>query len=125
MENNLLINIDKSLFHVLEVEFVGFQVGKQGIQMSQKKVEDIVNWPAVRNWFSSICFSLYVFYLWQFWWILLGYNKARFWPVLAPTHFGHVWIRKDYLGLVLLFFPCSFLPIFLYYYLSYSCIILS
>jgi len=28
------------------------------------------------------------------------------------------------LGLVLLFFPCSFLLILLYYYLSYSCIIL-
>jgi len=49
MENNLCINIDKCLFHVPEVEFIGFQVGKQGIQMSQKKVEDIVNWPAPRN----------------------------------------------------------------------------
>jgi len=47
-ENNLYINIDKCLFHVLEVEFVGFQVGKHGIQSSQKKVEDIVNWPAPR-----------------------------------------------------------------------------
>jgi len=28
---------------------VGFQVGKQGIQMSQRNVEDIVNWPAPRN----------------------------------------------------------------------------
>jgi len=48
-ENNPCINIDKSLFHTPEVEFVVFQVGKQGIQMSQKKVEDIVNWPAPRN----------------------------------------------------------------------------
>jgi len=48
-ENNLCINIDKCLFHLPEVEFVGFQVGKQGIQMRQKKVEDIVNWPAPRN----------------------------------------------------------------------------
>jgi len=49
MENNLCIDIDKCLFHVPEVEFVGFQVGKQRIQMSQKKVKDIVNWPAPRN----------------------------------------------------------------------------
>jgi len=42
-ENNLCINIDKCLFHVPEVEFVGFQVGKQSIQISQKKVKDIVN----------------------------------------------------------------------------------
>jgi len=48
-ENNLYINADKCLIHVPEVEFVGFQVGKQGIQMSQKKIEDIVNWPAPRN----------------------------------------------------------------------------
>ena len=48
-QNELCINIDKCLFHVPEVEFVGFQVGKQWIQMSQKKVEDIVNWPAPRN----------------------------------------------------------------------------
>jgi len=49
MENNLCINIDKCLLHVPEVEFVGFQEGKQWIQMSQKKVEDIVNWAALRN----------------------------------------------------------------------------
>ena len=48
-ENNLCINIDKSLFHIPEVEFAGFQVGKQVIQMSQKKVEDIVNRPAPQN----------------------------------------------------------------------------
>jgi len=48
-KNNLCINIDKSLFHIPEEEFVGFQVAKQGIQMSQKKVENIVNWPAPRN----------------------------------------------------------------------------
>jgi len=29
--NNLCINIDKCLFHVPEVELVGFQVGKQRI----------------------------------------------------------------------------------------------
>jgi len=48
-EHNQCINIDKYLYHLPEVVFVGFQVGKQGIQMSQKKVEDIVNWPARRN----------------------------------------------------------------------------
>jgi len=69
-------------------------------------------------------FSLHVFYLWQFWWILLGYIKQRFWPVLVATLFGHVWIRKDYIGISLVVFPCSFLVIFLYSYLSYSCIIL-
>jgi len=41
-ENNPCINIDKCLFYVPEVEFVGFPVGKPGIPMSQKKVGDIV-----------------------------------------------------------------------------------
>jgi len=84
------------------------------------------------SWFVYPCkelvfkymFSLYVFYLWQFWWILLGYIKARFWPILSPTPFGHVRNRKDYIGISLVVFPCSFLVIFHYYYLSYSCIIL-
>jgi len=48
-ENNLCVNIDKCLFHLPEVEFVGFHAGTQGIQMRKKKVEDILNWPAPRN----------------------------------------------------------------------------
>jgi len=48
-ENGLCVNIDKCIFHVPEVEFVVFQIGTQGVQMSQKKVEDILNWPAPRS----------------------------------------------------------------------------
>ena len=48
-ENGLCVNIDKCTFHVPEVEFVGFQIGTKGIQMSQKQVEDILNWPAPRS----------------------------------------------------------------------------
>ena len=48
-ENGLCVNIDKCIFHVPEVEFVGFQIGAQGVQMSQKKVEDILNYPAPRS----------------------------------------------------------------------------
>jgi len=48
-ENGLCVNIDKYIFHVPKVEFVGFQIGTQGIQMSQKNVEDILNWPAPRS----------------------------------------------------------------------------
>jgi len=48
-ENSLGVNIDKCIFHVPEVEFVGFQIGTQGVQMSQKKVEDIHNWPTPRS----------------------------------------------------------------------------
>jgi len=42
-ENGLYVNIDKCIFHVLEVKFVSFQIGTQDVQMSQKKVADILN----------------------------------------------------------------------------------
>jgi len=42
-ENGLCVNIDKWIFHVPKVKFVRFQIGTQGVQMSQKKVEDILN----------------------------------------------------------------------------------
>jgi len=42
-ENGLCVNIDKCIFHVPEVEFVGFQIGTQGVKISQKKVEAILN----------------------------------------------------------------------------------
>jgi len=48
-ENSLCINIDKCIFHIPKVEFVRFQIGTQGVQMGQKKVEDILNWPAPRS----------------------------------------------------------------------------
>jgi len=48
-ENSLCVNSDKCIFHVPQVEFVGFLIGTQSVQMSQKKVEDILNWPAPRS----------------------------------------------------------------------------
>jgi len=49
LKNSLCVNIDKCILHVPEVEFVGFQIGTQGVQMSQKKVKDILTWPASRS----------------------------------------------------------------------------
>ena len=56
-------------------------------------------------------FSLHVFSFWQFWWIFLGYIKTRFWPVLADNLLGHVWIRKDYIGIMLVVFWSYFIII--------------
>jgi len=36
-----------------------------------------------------------------FYWVISTYI---FWSVLAATLFGHVWIRKDYIGISLVFF---------------------
>jgi len=49
-------------------------------------------------------FSEHMFYVCQYWWIILGYIKTRFWPVLAGTLFGHVWIRKDFVRISLVVF---------------------
>ena len=57
-----------------------------------------------------------------FYWII---SRHVFWPILTATYLGHVWIRMDYIGISLVDFPCNFAVIFLYYYLSYSYIILS
>jgi len=48
-ENVLYINIDKYIFYVSEVEFVVFQIGTQDVQMSQKKVKHILNWPVPKS----------------------------------------------------------------------------
>jgi len=67
-------------------------------------VEDFLRREVCKELIFWNMFSLHVFYLWQFWWILLGYIKARFWPILAATCLGHVWIRKDHMGISLVIF---------------------
>jgi len=86
-ENKLYINIDKCLFHVPEVEFVGFQVGKQGIQMSQKKVEDIVNWPAPRNVKEVQRFIGFANFYRRF---IQGFSSLTL-PIQVLTHNGVMW----------------------------------
>ena len=39
-------SIDKSCFHVNEVDFLGFVVKVDGIGMNQKKIEEILNWKS-------------------------------------------------------------------------------
>jgi len=46
-------------------------------------VEDFLRREGYKELVFWYMFSLHVFYLWQFWWILLGYIKARF-----LAHFG-------------------------------------
>ena len=93
-------------------------------------VEDFLRREECKELVFQYMFSLQVFYLRQFWWILLGYIKARFWPVLAATRFGHVWVRKDYIGISLVVFCLQFsrhnsfllVVIFLYHSGLVSCI---
>jgi len=71
-ENGLCININNCIFHVPEVEFVGFQIGTQGVQMSRKKVKDILNWPVFRNVKEVQKFIRFANF---YHWFILGFSK--------------------------------------------------
>jgi len=44
--HDLAVSLKKSVFHVETVEFLRYMVGKNGVTMSEKKVESILNWRA-------------------------------------------------------------------------------
>ena len=49
MDNNLCANIEKCVFHAPQVEFVGFTIGSQGVEMSKDKIANILDWEVPRN----------------------------------------------------------------------------
>jgi len=46
---DLTVSLKKSVFYLDTVEFLGYIVGKSGVNMSEKKVEGILNWKAPRS----------------------------------------------------------------------------
>jgi len=86
-DNGPCVNIDKCIFHVPKVEFVGFQIGTQGVQMSQKKVEDILNWPAPRSMKEVQKFIGFTNFYRQF---IQGFSKLTL-PIQTLTHNGVMW----------------------------------
>jgi len=86
-ENSLCVNIDKCIFYVPEVEFVGFQIARQGVQMSQKTVEDILNWPAPRSVKEVRKFIGFANFYRRF---MQGFSKLIL-LIQTLTHNGVVW----------------------------------
>ena len=43
------VNLKKSFFHITKVEFLGYIILEQGIQMSAAKVEEVQNWAMPRK----------------------------------------------------------------------------
>ena len=43
-EYDLAVSITKSVFHVKEVEFLGYMVAVDGVTMSERKVQSIKDW---------------------------------------------------------------------------------
>jgi len=48
-EHQLAVSVTKSVFHVESVEFLGYIVGIEGVTMSERKVESVMNWRAPRS----------------------------------------------------------------------------
>ena len=48
-KTNLGVNLKKSSFHVGKVEFLGYIISEQGIEMSEKKIEEVKNWAVPRK----------------------------------------------------------------------------
>jgi len=48
-EHQLAVSVTKSVFHVGSVEFLGYIVGINGVTMSERKVESVMNWRAPRS----------------------------------------------------------------------------
>jgi len=46
--HQLAVSVTKSGFHVQSVEFLGYIVGIEGVTMSERKVESVMNWRAPR-----------------------------------------------------------------------------
>jgi len=42
-EQQLAVSVTKSVFHVESVEFLGYIVGINGVRMSKRKVETVMN----------------------------------------------------------------------------------
>ena len=47
--HDLAVSLKKSVFYIETVEFLGYIVGKNGVIMSEKKVESILNWKPPRS----------------------------------------------------------------------------
>jgi hypothetical protein len=47
--NDLFCKPEKCEFHSDEIEYLGFIIGRDGIQMDQKKIVKILDWPTPRN----------------------------------------------------------------------------
>ena len=49
LARKLLLNPEKCEFHKHQVDFLGFRVGRQGIQMDPGKISEVLAWPEPRN----------------------------------------------------------------------------
>ena len=46
---SLRVNLKKCSFHIRKVEFLGYIISEQGIEMSERKMEEVKNWAVPRK----------------------------------------------------------------------------
>jgi len=49
VENDLFVKPEKYVWNVREVGFLGVVIGLDGVKIEKKKVQEVVNWPALRS----------------------------------------------------------------------------
>ena len=48
-ENNLYIKLEKCVWRVQKIGFLGVVIGPDGIEMEKKKVDGVLSWPEPKN----------------------------------------------------------------------------
>lgn len=48
-ENQLYVKKSKCSFGVVEIEYLGHVISKEGVATDSKKIEDMLNWPVPKN----------------------------------------------------------------------------
>jgi len=48
-ENNLYIKLEKCIWKVREIGFLGVVIGPNGIEIEKKKVNGVLSWPELKN----------------------------------------------------------------------------
>ena len=48
-ENNLYIKLEKCMWKVRKIEFLGVVIGPNGIEMEEEKVNGVLSWPQPKN----------------------------------------------------------------------------
>jgi len=48
-ENNLYVKLEKYMWKVRKIEFLGIVIGPNGIEMKKEKVNEVLSWPEPKN----------------------------------------------------------------------------
>jgi len=48
-ENNLYVKLEKCIWKVRKIRFLGVVIGPNGIEMEKKKVDGVLSWPEPKN----------------------------------------------------------------------------